>query len=237
MKYYGGNLDPSPDYQATDHAGHQRAWRFRDSLREAKVHPPEPELPMPQALVDELTDTPAVVVPDIMELIEQTVDVVFWLRGQMTAQSMRGDEEGKPAGKPGSKPPFRVAFMSAADREVQALAHWAKLLGNIEPVSPAYRNHGRIAGTFSDSFEVVHELAECLGNWVAGMDEVPDEVLHDERLGIWRIRSLHYMLWPDLAKIFVTKAPPMPEREDRVIEPIPERGSEVEPADDESGLF
>ena len=140
--------------------------------------------------------------PSAVELVDQVPDAVHWFRAQMTARPTLEDGDSRPSGKPGSKPPFRIAFMSAADREVAAMAYWAEQYG-ITVDLPLWRDQdGTVLGVFPDYIDdVVWDLSATLCATIE-RSFVVDGFFDHPKYGMWMIRSQHYGLWPRLAAIF-----------------------------------
>lgn len=135
--------------------------------------------------------------PPARTLVAQTPEVVGWLREAMTGRSTV-DGDSRVGGKPGSRPPFRVAYMSAADKEVEVLGYWCAMFG-FRVSSRAWRVNGVVRGVASDDVSVVDELVGLL---LPVLGVVPDGFLNDPRFGVWATRKSHYSIWPELAGLF-----------------------------------
>lgn len=151
--------------------------------------------------------------PDAVELVNQIPDVVRWLRAHMVGRPMLGDG-GRPAGKAQSRPPFRIAYMSAADREVAALGYWCDRVG-VHTSHHLWRwPDGRVRGVVGDDLSGVFDLVDqftqvLLHGFVEDTDRVarpvvPKDVLSDPLWGLWTVRSQHFNVWPELAAFLHT---------------------------------
>lgn len=151
--------------------------------------------------------------PSAVELVSQVPDVVRWLRAHMVGRPTLG-EGGRPAGKAQSKPPFRIAYMSAADREVAALGYWCDRVG-VHTSHHLWRwPDGRVRGVVGDDLSGVFDLVDqftqvLLHGFVGGTDRVarpvvPEGVLSDPVHGLWTVRSQHFNVWPELAAFLQT---------------------------------
>ncbi|QNJ57121.1 hypothetical protein L3Y21_gp080 [Gordonia phage Rabbitrun] len=170
------------------------------------------EIELPEDVTEKLTRLAAQNSrrPDAVELIRQVPYVIAWLRESMVTGSHPGGEEDiKSTSGPSSRPPFRVAFMSAADREAAALVHWCYECG-VEVRNPLYMVAGSIRGVSprdpaSPVMVMAEELADAIARWGA-----PEGIYTDPEFGLWAIRSAHYGIWPELGSLF-TKEPDVPD--------------------------
>lgn len=205
MKWAGGYEPPTVNLEPETWAEHKRVWELRRQVREQRSQQRDRMEPQPvnETAAAQLLAATHINIkqPDPVELVEQTPDAVYWLRAQMTARPTLDDGDARPSGKPGSKPPFRVAFMSAADREVAALAHWAEQYG-VQVSTPLWRDGvGAARGVFPDYLDAVWELSEKLSAAIRH-SFIVDGLLDHPQYGIWLVRRQHYANWPALAAIF-----------------------------------
>lgn len=138
--------------------------------------------------------------PNVRTLVEQTPDVVAFLRSQMTARPKM--VEGVRSGKQESRPPFRIAAMSAADREVAVLAKWFQYFGG-RIIWPMLwdQNTGKVAGLVNSDLTPVVAMSVWFGKAADGY--TPVGMLDD----LWSTRCTHYSAFPDLAAMFIEDEP------------------------------
>ncbi|QGH75816.1 hypothetical protein L3Y25_gp087 [Gordonia phage Syleon] len=212
MKYYGGQ-DPYPVAEdlpdKLDYEHLRVLWHAREQQRNAVVAWMQTatalpdEVHMDEDVAEKLrrAATREKLRPDAADLADQIPDVVGWLRARMTMRSQSVDDEaGSSSSKPGSKPPFRLAYMSAADREVAALAYWCAHYG-IYPSAPMWRVDGQVAGVFPDHMGCINEMATALTAAIRS-GPLAEGIYTDPEFGLWAVRSSHYAVWPELATIF-----------------------------------
>ncbi|AYR03228.1 hypothetical protein SEA_OCTOBIEN14_84 [Gordonia phage Octobien14] len=211
MKYYGGRdphavteeLPADLDYEHLKvlwDAREQQRYAVADWMQQATALPTEVHMDEDVAEKLRRVATREKLRPDAAELADQIPDVVGWLRARMTMRGQASDDEVTSHAKPGSKPPFRLAYMSAADREVAALAYWCAHYG-IYPSSPMWRVDGQVAGVFPDHLDCVSEMAKSLSEAIRGRP-LAEGIYTDPEFGLWAVRSSHYAVWPELATIF-----------------------------------
>ncbi|AXQ64446.1 hypothetical protein L3Y19_gp077 [Gordonia phage Neville] len=197
-------------------------WRSRAIHRQAVTdwmtqRPTVDEVELPEDVTEKLQRLAAQNSrrPDAVQLIQQIPYVVAWFRESMVSGSHPGGEEDiKSSAGPSSRPPFRVAFMSAADREVAALVHWCHECG-VSARGPVYMVAGSIRGVSPrDPSSPIRQMAEELSDAVSRWGE-PEGIYTDPEFGLWSIRSAHYGIWPELGSLFAGE-PDVPDPDDDV---------------------
>lgn len=128
-------------------------------------------------------------------IIDQTPDVVAWLR--LCANSSTSAGLDNPTGRalPGSRPPCNVIALDAADLEVEALAYWASVSGLEVIPGPLHRVRGRVRGlTSSGNIEPVVKTAVWL---TARLDQIEEqEWIGDMLTDLMDVRARHLNRWP-----------------------------------------
>lgn len=134
-------------------------------------------------------------------ILADTVGVVSWLRGRMVERDIF--EEPTARGKQESKPPYRIAYMSAADREVEALTYWFDELCGYTPPG-LYRVLGVPRGVRNDDLAPVDRMATGLILWLRH-NTAPSDMWSHSRWGLWTVRNDHFNTFPGLAATFFSR--------------------------------
>ncbi|MBF6330848.1 hypothetical protein [Nocardia transvalensis] len=141
---------------------------------------------------------------ELMELVLDTPDVVYFLRAQMYANGKASagadwsDKEREAADKVTAhrdprKAPCNLGAMDAADLEFSTLANWAVAL-QLPFTGPVWRSGGRIVGLAGDSTVALWEIVR--GVQLLAREGWPGEtrMLDDMR----RVRNANRKQWGDL---------------------------------------
>ncbi|KZM68466.1 hypothetical protein [Nocardia terpenica] len=141
---------------------------------------------------------------ELMDLIHDTPDVIYFLRAQMTNNARAADgrdwtdtERPTPDRVASSKTvtmaPCSLDAMSAADAEVSVLANWGDRLGVIY-TGRVWRSHGVVRGLAGDDLTVVWSLVEGFTRWAREGWTGNADMLNQLR----SVRNRHRKQWGDL---------------------------------------
>ncbi|WP_280442948.1 hypothetical protein [Nocardia brasiliensis] len=128
-------------------------------------------------------------------LIDQTPDVVAWLRLCANSSTAAGFDTPTGRALPSSRPPCNVAAIDAADLELEALAYWAAVAG-LDPIpGPVHRVRGKVRGLASGGNL---EPVEKISAWIAArLDQIEEhDWVGDMLTNLMDIRARHLNRWP-----------------------------------------
>ncbi|WP_378734957.1 hypothetical protein [Nocardia brasiliensis] len=128
-------------------------------------------------------------------IIDQTPDVVAWLRLCANSSTAAGFDNPISRALPSSRPPCDVVAIDAADLELEALAYWAAVAG-LDPIpGPVHRVRGRVRGLASGgNLEPVVKTSA----WIAArLDHIEEhDWVGDMLTDLMDVRARHLTRWP-----------------------------------------
>ncbi|MBF6063032.1 hypothetical protein IU500_12350 [Nocardia terpenica] len=127
-------------------------------------------------------------------IIEQTPDVVAWLRLCATASASTGFDSPASRAQCGSRPPCDVVAIDAADQELEALAYWAWIAG-LEPIpGPVHRVRGRVRGLARGDLGPVVKISAWMSAELGRIEE--HDWAGDMLTDLMNVRARHLTRWP-----------------------------------------
>ncbi|QIS21273.1 hypothetical protein [Nocardia terpenica] len=141
---------------------------------------------------------------ELMELVMDTPDVVYFLRSQMYVNATasagadwtdteRETADTVTAHRDPRKPPCNLSALDAADLEFATLANWAVTL-RVPFTGPVWRSGGRIVGLVGDSTVALWEIVRGVQLLARDGWHGESRMLEDMR----RVRNANRKQWGDL---------------------------------------